>query len=200
MSRCLRSLGLAPAWAPKGLLQPSLRGVRPGLALTNSPNPACHAADRGLLLTLKSGADKKKSPGGCVEGLRGKQSLSNLFAHNCLFLSRKSLKQTCRERSAPPARSRGKRILPSARRAAESSQESSSTAVACWGDGEPPRRAGRRELCGRRRGPPRGALRRPAARRSGTCARSQGRPAEGRPGRPGPLAWGGAIICRGQKV
>lgn len=82
-------------------LQSRRQGARRRLVPTNSPNPGRQADDRGLLLTLKSSADEKKSPGGCVGG-GGEQSLSNLFAHNCLFLSRKSLKQTCRERRPRP--------------------------------------------------------------------------------------------------
>lgn len=77
----------------------------------------------------------------CVQGVgsRGERSLSNLFAHNCLFLSRKSLKQTYRERSAPPARRGGEPLLPSARRAAQSNREPPSTGGA---------RSGVRELAG----------------------------------------------------
>ena len=83
-----------------------------------------------LPVTPLTGADydfevrrrQKETPWGWGGG-GGEQSLSNLFAHNCLFLSRKSLKQTCRENSAPPAWSRGETLLPGARRAAKSDQE-----------------------------------------------------------------------------
>lgn len=118
-----------------------------------------------------------------MERLRGKQSLSNLFAHNCLFLSRKSLKQTCRERSAPPARSRGKRILPSARRAPRAAK---SPRRPTWRVGEMANPSGARGAGDSAGGASvrRGALyARPAAGGSGPSARSLGRPAAGAPGK-----------------
>lgn len=99
----------------------------------NSPNPACHAADRSPITDFKVCRRQKGIPWGVVCVCRGrvgwKQSLSNLFAHNCLFLSRKALKQSCRERSAPPAWSAGQPLLP-APGAATGGLESPATQVA----------------------------------------------------------------------
>lgn len=117
----------------------------------------------------------------------GGQSLSNLFAHNCLFLSRKSLKQTYRERSAPPARSRGEPLLPSARRAAQSHRESPSTGVAWPRVRQLPLRAGAGDPAGGDSVPPSALPRAPQPEVPDFCLQPR-LPEQGRRGGPGPLA------------